>query len=217
MRPPVPSDLATGSTPVLPHGIETIHLLKMVDPVLEHALLERASHACELCGGDTALEAYEVASEEARDAVVVVCATCAPQLRGDAELDTNHWHCLQGSIWSEVPAVQVASWRLLHRLDEAWATELLEQAYLADDLLEWAREGMASAPTGPPTFDSNGAQLFDGDSVTLIKDLDVKGAGFTAKRGTMVRGIRTTDNPEHVEGKINGTTIVLVAEYLKRA
>jgi protein PhnA len=59
--------------------------------------------------------------------------------------------------------------------------------------------------------------LLEGDNVTIIKDLEVKGAGFTAKRGTMVRGIHLTDNPLHIEGKVNGTQIVLVAAYLKKA
>ena len=68
-----------------------------------------------------------------------------------------------------------------------------------------------------PTVDSNGAVLQEGDSVTLIKDLDVKGAGFTAKRGTLVKGIRLTNNPLHIEGKVNGVQIVLVAAYLKKA
>ena len=66
------------------------------------------------------------------------------------------------------------------------------------------------------TRDSNGLPLADGDSVTLIKDLEVKGAGFTAKRGTMVKNISLTSNPEHVEGKVNGIRIVLVAKYLKK-
>ncbi|MNH11503.1 hypothetical protein D3C79_710190 [compost metagenome] len=68
-----------------------------------------------------------------------------------------------------------------------------------------------------PTVDSNGAVLQEGDSVTLIKDLDVKGGGFTAKRGTLVKGIRLTNNPLHIEGKVNGVQIVLVAAYLKKA
>ena len=43
------------------------------------------------------------------------------------------------------------------------------------------------------------------------------GAGFTAKRGTLVKGIRLTNNPLHIEGKVNGVQIVLVAAYLKKA
>ena len=53
--------------------------------------------------------------------------------------------------------------------------------------------------------------------MTLIKDLVVKGGGFTAKRGTLVKNIALTSNPKHVEGRVNGTVIVLVAAFLKKA
>ena len=52
------------------------------------------------------------------------------------------------------------------------------------------------------TRDSNGSVLADGDNVTLIKDLKVKGTSVTLKRGTMVRGIRLTGNPEEVDCKV---------------
>ena len=47
--------------------------------------------------------------------------------------------------------------------------------------------------------DSNGAELFDGDAVTVIKDLKVKGSSMVIKRGTKVRSIRLTENPEEVD------------------
>ena len=88
----------------------------------------------------------------------------------------------------------------------------------AEQVKAWADAGVTSdADDSVPTVDSNGAVLVEGDSVTLIKDLDVKGAGFTAKRGTLVKGIRLTNNPLHIEGKVNGMQIVLVAAYLKKA
>jgi protein PhnA len=66
--------------------------------------------------------------------------------------------------------------------------------------------------------DSNGTILEAGDSVTLIKDLNVKGANFTAKRGTVVRGIfLVADNPEHIEGKINGQQIVILTKFVKKS
>ncbi|MES2984482.1 MAG: alkylphosphonate utilization protein [Pseudomonadota bacterium] len=68
------------------------------------------------------------------------------------------------------------------------------------------------------TKDSNGTVLKDGDSVTLIKDLKVKGANATLKRGTMVKNIRLTFNPEEIEcnaEKIKG--LVLRTEFLKKA
>lgn len=64
---------------------------------------------------------------------------------------------------------------------------------------------------------SNGAALAQGDSVVLIKDLPVKGAGFTAKRGTVVRGIAlVADNAAHIEGRIEGQRIVILTEFVKR-
>lgn len=69
-----------------------------------------------------------------------------------------------------------------------------------------------------PTRDSNGNQLSDGDSVTLIKDLKVKGANTTLKRGTMIKNIRLTYNPEEIEcnaEKVKG--LVLRTEFLKKA
>lgn len=66
--------------------------------------------------------------------------------------------------------------------------------------------------------DSNGTRLNDGDSVTLTKDLKVKGAGTTLKRGTLVKGIRLTDNPAEIEcstKQVRG--LVLRTEFLKKA
>ena len=66
--------------------------------------------------------------------------------------------------------------------------------------------------------DSNGTELKDGDSVTLIKDLKVKGTSSTLKRGTLVKNIRLTDDPGQVEcnaEKIKG--LVLRTEFLKKA
>lgn len=66
--------------------------------------------------------------------------------------------------------------------------------------------------------DSNGTILNDGDNVTLTKDLKVKGTSVTLKRGTLVKNIRTTDNPEEIEcnaEKAKG--LVLKTAFLKKA
>lgn len=66
--------------------------------------------------------------------------------------------------------------------------------------------------------DSNGTRLADGDHVTLIKDLPVKGANVTLKRGTMVKNIRLTLNPDEIEcnaEKVRG--LVLRTEFVKKA
>ena len=64
--------------------------------------------------------------------------------------------------------------------------------------------------------DSNGAELQDGDAVTVIKDLKVKGSSMVIKRGTKVKSIRLTDNPEEVDCKIDGSSIVLKTCFLKK-
>ena len=66
--------------------------------------------------------------------------------------------------------------------------------------------------------DSNGTRLSNGDSVTTIKDLKVKGTSVTLKRGTLVRNIRLTDDADLVEcnvEKVKG--LVLRTEFLKKA
>ena len=68
------------------------------------------------------------------------------------------------------------------------------------------------------TKDSNGNELKDGDNVTLIKDLRVKGANVTLKRGTMIKGIKLTGNTDEVDcrhEKVKG--LVSRTEFLKKA
>jgi protein PhnA len=64
--------------------------------------------------------------------------------------------------------------------------------------------------------DSNGNILNEGDSVTLIKDLKVRGSSTTLKRGTVVKKIKLTDDPAEVDCRINGSSIVLRTEFLKK-
>jgi protein PhnA len=65
--------------------------------------------------------------------------------------------------------------------------------------------------------DSNGNILEEGDSVTLIKDLKVRGSSTILKRGTKVKNIRLTDDEAEIEGKVDGSVLVLKAEFLKKA
>jgi protein PhnA len=68
------------------------------------------------------------------------------------------------------------------------------------------------------TKDSNGTELKDGDNVTLVKDLKVKGTNTTLKRGTMIKAIRLTDKEDEIDcrhEKIKG--LVLRAEFVKKA
>jgi protein PhnA len=89
--------------------------------------------------------------------------------------------------------------------------------YLEDDVRAWAESGLqGGGDAGEEPVDSNGTVLSEGDSVTLIKDLDVKGTGFTAKRGTLVKNIHLGDDPTHIEGRVNKTAIMLKTCFLKR-
>ncbi len=81
---------------------------------------------------------------------------------------------------------------------------------------EWNNdETEATAAVSTPA-DSNGAPLVDGDSVTVIKDLKVRGSSMVIKRGTKVKSIKLTDNPEEVDCRIEGSNIVLKCCFLKK-
>lgn len=187
---------------------------------IDEALLQRAESKCELCGSTEKLSAYDVPpiTIASLDKSILVCDSCLDQIENPDNVDPNHWRCLNDSMWSPTPAVQVMAWRMLNRLkSEGWPNDLLEMLYIEDDVKKWALEDKSIRQTDEPTKDCNGADLNAGDNVTLNKDLVIKGANFTAKRGTLVKGISLTDNPLHIEGHINGTRIVLVAKYMKKA
>jgi protein PhnA len=189
---------------------------------IEQSLAQRAGQCCELCGSGDELAAYFVAPVEPRvDKAIFACGLCRRQIDTADNRDPNHWRCLNGSMWSTEPAVQVVAWRMLNRLSaEGWPQELLEQMYLDDETLAWARaEGDGVAESDRVIHkDCHGTVLEAGDTVTLIKDLDVKGANFTAKRGTAVRGISlVADNADQIEGRVSGQRIVILCEFVKRS
>lgn len=66
------------------------------------------------------------------------------------------------------------------------------------------------------TKDSNGTLLADGDTVTVIKSLKVKGSNLTLKQGTAIKNIRLTDDPNEVECKVEKSVLVLKTEFLKK-
>jgi protein PhnA len=187
----------------------------------EQALRTRSSSACELCGSTYNLGIYEVApSDGTADRCILACGTCRDQIEHPETMDANHWRCLNESMWSQVPAVQVMAWRMLNRLRaEGWPQDLLDMLYLDDDTRAWAEAGEAeSAEPAVKHTDCHGAALAAGDTVTLIKDLDVKGSSLTAKRGTAVRNIRLVpDNPEQIEGRVDGQQIVILTKFVKKS
>lgn len=183
---------------------------------LEKELLARSGSTCELCGATENLSVYEVSpSDGSVDQAVCVCATCKEQIEDPKKMDENHWRCLTDSMWSQVPAVQVMAYRMLKRLQ---LQDQLDMLYLEDDVRAWADSGVPESNAVSVIHkDAYGVILQAGDTVSIIKDLEVKGAGFTAKRGTAVRNISLTDNPEQIEGRVNGVKIVLLTCFLKKS
>lgn len=187
---------------------------------LSQTLHDRADSTCELCDAAPPLSVHTVAphTEPAADHSALVCQTCLEQMTEQAPVTPRHWFCLQESIWSPVPPVQVLAWRQLQKLKEhVWAQDLLEQAYIDDDTMAWARALLDAQDEAPePTLDCFGNTLERGDNVVLVKTLNVKGTSFSAPHGTVVKNIRLTRDPKAVEGRINGQMIVLKTEFVKK-
>lgn len=189
---------------------------------LPELLLNRSENKCELCGATDTLQVYEVPPQDQTNAdnCIMVCNTCLAQIDKKAELNQEHWKCLNESMWSEATGVQVVTWRMLNRLKaESWAADLLDMLYLDDNKLAWAKA------TGDHDNDSsvdlhkdaNGTILLQGDSIVLTKSLDVKGSTLNAKMGTVVKNIRLVEgNTEQIEGKIEGQTIVILTKYVRK-
>ena len=189
----------------------------------EKELQSRSESKCELCGATENLTIYEIPPESNGnpEQSVLICKTCKEQIDDPVKMDANHWRCLNDSMWSQVPAVQVIAWRMLTRLSsEGWPQDLLDMLYLDDELLTWAQatgKGQTNE-NNVKHLDCNGAVLATGDTVTLTKDLNVKGANFTAKRGTAVRKISlVADNAKQIEGKVDGQHIVILTEFVKKS
>jgi len=75
----------------------------------EKILQARSESRCELCGAIENLTVYEVPpnSNGSADQCVLLCAICRAQLENPAQVDVHHWRCLNESMWSQVPPVQV--------------------------------------------------------------------------------------------------------------
>ncbi len=98
---------------------------------------------------------------------------------------------------------------------------MADDDYVFDETTgEWrpASEITAAAAPGPAEIrDAAGNVLADGDSVTLVKDLKVKGANQTLKQGTVIRSIRLTDNPEEIDCRHDSIKgLVLRTEFVRK-
>ena len=190
---------------------------------LEKDLNERSNSKCELCSSDQDLAVLVVPPKTGNNAneAVLVCSNCSSQINDASQMKADHWRCLNDSMWNPNPAVQVVAFRMLNRLrGEGWPVDLMEMMFMEDETRAWAMDSDEMEPEGSEIIhkDSNGATLTAGDTVVLIKDLNVKGAGFTAKRGTAVRNISLVhDNAEHIEGKVSGQQIVILTQFVKKS
>jgi protein PhnA len=190
---------------------------------LEDQLKERSNNSCELCASTDAPALYEVLPQQNNDEedCIWICAKCRAQVDKKEELNSKHWEAaLPTSMWSEIPGVQVTAWRMLNRLrNESWAADSLDMLYLDDEKLAWAKATGDHENDGSVDLhkDCNGAQLLNGDSVVLIKSLDVKGSTLNAKMGTVVKNIHlVADNTEQIEGRVEGQMIVILTRYVRK-
>ncbi|WP_299338946.1 PhnA domain-containing protein [uncultured Psychroserpens sp.] len=185
-------------------------------------LKDRSNSTCELCTSNQELQQYTIPPSLNENVAndVLVCSTCLDQIEGKTDMDSNHWRCLNDSMWSEHVPVQIMAWRMLQRLrNEGWPQDLLGMMYLDDEALALARATGEHEDESAKIIhrDSNGVILEAGDSVVLIKDLKVKGSSMVAKQGTAVRNIRLDhENAEYIEGKVDGQHIVIITQYVKK-
>lgn len=189
---------------------------------LEKQLVERSGNQCELCSSTNNLRVYEIPPNPQKriEEIIHVCTKCQLQLDKKEELESAHWSCLNESMWSEVPGVQVVSWRMLNRLkNESWAMDALDMMYLDDDHLTWAKASGDDVNSAEVDLhrDCNGVILKAGDNVVLIKSLDVKGSTANARLGTVVHSIKlVADNTEQIEGRIDGQAIIILTKYVRK-
>jgi protein PhnA len=187
---------------------------------LSRELTKRCEDKCELCLSIDNVDTIIVSpkSGDNLEEQIAVCQLCKSQIEDDELIDPNHWRCLNDSMWNAEPAVQVMAYRMLHKLKSTdWAGNLIEMMYLDEDTKEWAKSGIQDDSDKVVHKDSNGTILEAGDTVVLIKDLKVKGSSLVAKRGSAVRRIRLVhDNQNHIEGKVEGQTVVILTQYVKK-
>jgi protein PhnA len=185
-------------------------------------LQARSNSSCELCSESVQeIIAYAVPpkNNDSIENEVALCENCALQINSNNLSDTNHWRCLTGSIWSEVPSVQALSYKLLTKLNtEDWATEALESVQLDEAIINWANAEADMEASKLIHKDAFGVVLQSGDTIILTQNLNIKGASLTASKGTVVRKIKLVpDNDEQIEGKIEGDVIVILTKFVRKS
>ena len=186
--------------------------------VTEKRLKDRSGSLCEISGSDENLVVYlvEPKTEATPENCILITKSLRDQIQNPETMNPNDWRGLSDSMWNENLPVKIVSWRMNARLKNM---DMLEMMYLDEDALEWAKAtGEADDDEGKIVHkDSNGNVLLDGDSVVLIKDLDVKGATFTAKRGAAVHNIKLVwDDANLIEGRVENQSIFIFTQYVKK-
>ena len=153
---------------------------------------------CELCGSDKNVTKFKV---EPKDEYVNLCEVCKTQIES-GELDEDHFQCLNDTMWSERSVVKILTYRLLKKLNR---NDLIDMMYLTPEEEAWANIEVEVKK------DAYGNILKDGDSVMVIKDLNVKG-GSNIKRGEVFKNIRLGDTPGHILAK----NIYIKTEFVKK-
>lgn len=183
---------------------------------MNQQLKDRNSGLCELCNAENATHEYTVTpkSDDSIENQVALCTTCLESL--DKKDAGFHWRCLEGSIWNPQPSVQALSYRILQNFkDEDWASNLIASVDLDENVIQWAMTAFEVADVHTDAF---GNKLENGDTVVLTQLLNVKGTSFSASKGTVVKKIKLVhDNTEHIEGKINDQTIVILTKFVKKS
>jgi protein PhnA len=112
-------------------------------------LVRRSRSHCELCSSNgVKLDVMEVPpisteQEPHPDQCIFICECCREQIEKPKKMEADYWRCLANTLYSEVPAVQVMAFRMLKRLaarEVHWACELLEHAYLDNEVEAWANQ-----------------------------------------------------------------------------
>ncbi len=185
-------------------------------------LLQRADYSCEICSqNNTEFTAYTVPTHtyDSDADVVLLCNNCSTKIENKDFTKSESFRGIQGSIWSETPAVKVLSYKIAQNLKATdWAQEVIDSAYLSEEEIAWANSEAEATASFVIHKDAYGIVLQTGDNVLLTENLNVKGTNFIAAKGTKVPKIRlVADNAEQIEGKIEGSTIVILTKFVRKS
>jgi len=157
---------------------------------------------CALCGKENTLK-----FELSKDMIVYLCDTCKTQVENKDYNEEYLMPLLNNSMWSEDSATKVLSYIILKDLGR---NDLVDMMYLTDEELNVVNSQKI-------VLDANNNVLKNGDNVSVIKDLDVKGTSKTIKRGTIIKNIKMCDVEDHISCKVDGIgQVFLKTEFLKK-